>query len=280
MKNVQVIDGAVNCSYEVFAITNKDFALMFPAGAEIEFISDFVRRVGEKTADRITKAMWERLRNKNELNGIHGTLFYELDFKKEFYPTRRNTDLDMSHAQRQCCNRTAVTKAAENGDANAQYQLAAILASGDGLEKDTEKAAYWYRKAAAKKHPEAMYNLGLMYLLGETKRGTREKGHACVQEAADLGSWDANWFLGQAYLKGGYGLKKDEARAALYLTHALGCKYANAALALGLALKSSGDPKPYALPDAFIHVAARAGNKEALDLVPLELSRKFRRRNR
>lgn len=170
-------------------------------------------------------------------------------------------------------------QAAESGDTEAQYQLAATLATGDGAEKDTEKAAYWYRKATAKKHREAMYNLGLMYILGETRRGTREKGHAYVQEAADLGSWDANWYLGQVYLVGGFGLEKDEVRAAYYLVHALGCNYSNAALVLGLALKNSGGMKASALSDAFIHIAARDGQKEALDLIPSGLARKFRRRN-
>jgi hypothetical protein len=31
---------------------------------------------------------------KRSVNGIHGTLFYELKDKKRFYPTKHETDLD------------------------------------------------------------------------------------------------------------------------------------------------------------------------------------------
>ncbi|TAN66804.1 MAG: sel1 repeat family protein [Methylobacter sp.] len=39
-------------------------------------------------------------------------------------------------------------KAAEQGNANAQYNLALKYKTGQGVTKDDTKAAYWYRKAA------------------------------------------------------------------------------------------------------------------------------------
>lgn len=93
MKNVQVIDGADNCTYDVFAATEKEFALLFPDGCDIEFIEDFVDRVGEKTAGKVLKPMWNRCQDKKKICGIHGTLFYQLNFKKRFYPTKKESEM-------------------------------------------------------------------------------------------------------------------------------------------------------------------------------------------
>ena len=48
MKNIQVIDGANNCSYDIFAVTDDEFKILFPdPGQDIEFIEDAIARVGE-----------------------------------------------------------------------------------------------------------------------------------------------------------------------------------------------------------------------------------------
>lgn len=93
MKNVQVIDGANNCTYDIFGISDKGYALMFPNGQDIEFITDFADRVGQETAVAVTTPMWKRRRDKKKVQGIHGTLFYELDFKKRYYPTKKEDEM-------------------------------------------------------------------------------------------------------------------------------------------------------------------------------------------
>ena len=35
MKNIQVIDGAENCVYDIFSATDEEFALIFEAGADV-----------------------------------------------------------------------------------------------------------------------------------------------------------------------------------------------------------------------------------------------------
>jgi hypothetical protein len=53
MKNVQVIDGAVNCTYHIFAFTDEQFALIFPEeGQDIEFIEDVGRRLSSEQLER------------------------------------------------------------------------------------------------------------------------------------------------------------------------------------------------------------------------------------
>ena len=38
MKNIQIIDGAENCVYDLFAATDEEFARIFPIGTDIAFI--------------------------------------------------------------------------------------------------------------------------------------------------------------------------------------------------------------------------------------------------
>ena len=92
-KNIQVIDGALNCSYEVFAASPEDFEEIFPNSQDIEFIEDFIARVGEKHATEVCSRLWVARVDKNTVQGIHGTLFYELEYKNEFYPTKRESEM-------------------------------------------------------------------------------------------------------------------------------------------------------------------------------------------
>ena len=96
MKNIQVIDGADNCAYDVFATSDEDFAALFPGdGQDIEFIEDFLKRVGKTKAGDILERLFGAPADKKTFRGIHGTLFYQLKrTKKRFYPTKRETDLD------------------------------------------------------------------------------------------------------------------------------------------------------------------------------------------
>ena len=57
----------------------------------------------------------------------------------------------------------ALKTAAEQGDADAQYDLGSIYASGAGIPEDDAKAVYWYRKAAEQGYVSAQNSLGLMY---------------------------------------------------------------------------------------------------------------------
>jgi len=45
-KNVQIIDGATNCTYSIYAFTDEQFALLFPEeGQDVEFIEDVMGRL-------------------------------------------------------------------------------------------------------------------------------------------------------------------------------------------------------------------------------------------
>ena len=56
---------------------------------------------------------------------------------------------------------------AEQGDAEAQYQLGTSYHAGEFMPKDVALAMKWYRRAADQGHVEAMYTLGWMHDFGE-----------------------------------------------------------------------------------------------------------------
>ena len=93
MKNIQVIDGAQNCSYEVFSISDADFALLFPLpDQDVEFSDEFFARLGA-AAQQVWSRLWRDKADKKKLTGIHGTLFCGLAEKKQFYPTKREAEM-------------------------------------------------------------------------------------------------------------------------------------------------------------------------------------------
>ena len=94
MKNVQVIDGANNCTYSIFQFSERQFAMVFPKkGQDIEFIEDAMRRIGNKKLGLLLKSAWNRPIDKRKVKGIHGTLFYELAHKKKYYPTKIDAEM-------------------------------------------------------------------------------------------------------------------------------------------------------------------------------------------
>ena len=64
------------------------------------------------------------------------------------------------------CIRDRYRKAAEQGDALAQYILGVMYDNGQGVPQNYTKAVEWYRKAAEQGHSKAQSSLGVMYILG------------------------------------------------------------------------------------------------------------------
>ncbi len=92
MKNIQVIDGAENTVYDIFAATEEEFLLMFPNNTDIAFIDEVMKRGPKKKLSLALKNLWDRPVRKSEANGIHGILFYQLEYKKQYYPTHRDEE--------------------------------------------------------------------------------------------------------------------------------------------------------------------------------------------
>ena len=96
MKNIMIIDGAMNCAYDLFQISDEKFKCIFPAeGQNIEFIEDVWKRYtgfDEAYANLFDK-FWDNPVIKEKVSGIHGILFYQLEKKREVYPNKRDSDI-------------------------------------------------------------------------------------------------------------------------------------------------------------------------------------------
>ncbi len=95
MKNIQAIDGALNAAYAIFAVTDQEFSVLFPnEGQDIEFIEDVIARLGDHQTGQLMAPVWGRPVPKPHVVGIHGTLFYELEYKKKYYKNKREPVID------------------------------------------------------------------------------------------------------------------------------------------------------------------------------------------
>ncbi len=92
MKNIQIVDGAANCVYDIFAATDEEFSLLFPEGTDIAFIDEIYANGDSEKLDATFNSIWTRPIEKSQVQGIHGTIFYELEDKKVYYPTRRDRE--------------------------------------------------------------------------------------------------------------------------------------------------------------------------------------------
>jgi hypothetical protein len=94
MKNIQIIEPADNCTYSIFSTTAVDFKKIFPEeGQDIEFVEDFIKRLGKRHASAILERLWRTPVEKTDVIGIDGTLFFQLEYKKIFYPTKRDCEM-------------------------------------------------------------------------------------------------------------------------------------------------------------------------------------------
>lgn len=92
---------------------------------------------------------------------------------------------------------------ADQGNAEAQFNVAIIYDYGHGVGSDYARAMKWYRKAAEQGFDAAQFNLGIMYDYGQ---GVAEEDYAeavkWYRKAAKQGNAKAQNSLGFMYYKG------------------------------------------------------------------------------
>jgi TPR repeat protein len=82
-------------------------------------------------------------------------------------------------------------RAAEQGLADAQFNLGLMYANGEGVEKDMTQAVELFKKAAEQGHVDAQNNLGAMYFTGEGVERNEKKAIGWFEKAAAQGNADA-----------------------------------------------------------------------------------------
>ena len=101
---------------------------------------------------------------------------------------------------------------ADQGHADAQYNLGLMYANGYGVVEDDAEAVRWLRLAADQGHAYAQYNLGLKYANGEGVVEDDAEAVRWYRLAADQGHAGAQVFLGWMYANG-EGVVEDDAEA-------------------------------------------------------------------
>jgi len=82
-------------------------------------------------------------------------------------------------------------RAAEAGLAEAQFNLAHCLATGNGTARDDVAALRWMLRAAEQGLPSAQFLAGVMYAEGIGGAADRDQASAWLRRAADNGHLDA-----------------------------------------------------------------------------------------
>jgi uncharacterized protein len=104
---------------------------------------------------------------------------------------------------------------AEKGDAQAQFDVGYVFATGEGVEQDEVRAFFWYEKAAAQNHTSAQYKLGMAYLHGEGVSSDLQKALDLITLAADKNLAEAQYDLAVLYDEG-KGTAEDNGRAGVF----------------------------------------------------------------
>lgn len=123
-------------------------------------------------------------------------------------------------------------KVAEQGLAQAQFNLGLMYYKGDGVTRDAKQAVYWFQKAAEQGESMAQYNLGVMYDKGEGVTRDAIQAVYWYQKAAEQGIAIAQFQLGVMY-EDGKGVPKDDHEAIKLYRLAAENGYAKAQLVLG-----------------------------------------------
>jgi TPR repeat protein len=86
-------------------------------------------------------------------------------------------------------------RAAERGDAFAEYSLGYLYMLGKGVPRDYTLAARWYRKAAQQGDVKAQYHLGTLYYLGIGVPKDYTQAVSWLTKAANRGDPEAMYYL-------------------------------------------------------------------------------------
>jgi TPR repeat protein len=91
---------------------------------------------------------------------------------------------------------------AEQGDADAQFNLGLMYANGDGVPQNDAESAKWFRLAAEQGDAPAQSTLGVMYANGEGVPQNHAEAVKWHRLAAEQGHASAQFYLGVMYHNG------------------------------------------------------------------------------
>lgn len=117
--------------------------------------------------------------------------------------------------ERQNMTINELQKQAEQGNVDAQLELASLYDNGQGVEQSREKAVEWYTKAAEQGNATAQCILGSCYHDGLIVKQSYEKAVEWYTKAAEQGDATAQGILGDCY-DSGQGVEQSYEKALRY----------------------------------------------------------------
>lgn len=139
----------------------------------------------------------------------------------------------------------ALTAAAEQGNADAQFQLASSFDHGREVQQDRAIAFVWYRKAAEQGHADAKNSLGSLYQAGEGVEQDYAEALRWYKSAADNGLPQGIHNLAYLYDLG-LGIPEDDVRAVQLYRQAAAGGHVEAMYNIGLMYAfGTGVPKDH-----------------------------------
>jgi TPR repeat protein len=152
---------------------------------------------------------------------------------------------------------------AEKGDANAEYNIGLLYATGHGVQQDYKQAAGWYRKAADQGVAAAQFNLGVIYANGQGVAADPVQARKWFSKAARHGVAAADTGLADLYSEG-HGFQ-DYAEARKWYLRAAQRGIASAEFSLGVMCDiGEGVPSDYQEAIKWYRKAADQGYAAAM----------------
>ncbi len=104
---------------------------------------------------------------------------------------------------------------AEQGDADAQFNMGVVYLQGLGVTQDYQAAFNWFKKSTEQKHALAQFSLGVMYLQGLGVTQDYKVAFNWFKKAAEQGGSEAQAVLSSMYEEG-IGIPQDYTRAHMW----------------------------------------------------------------
>lgn len=154
-------------------------------------------------------------------------------------------------------------QAAADGDARAQFEIAAIYTEGRAVEQSYVEAAKWYERSAAQGFTPAQYRLGNLYESGSGVEKNLEEAKLWYQRSADAGNRMAMHNLAALYASGLLGDQEFES-AAEWFTKAANLGMTDSQFNLGmLYARGLGVEQNFEASYKWFSLAARSGDADA-----------------
>jgi len=162
---------------------------------------------------------------------------------------------------------TYFTRAAENGDADAQWCLGRVYYEGRvGNRPDYERAAAWFHKSAEAGNPFGLFHMGIMHEYGLGVQQNFVEAGRFYKRAADMENLDAMYYLALLHAYG-RGFPQDIHKASLLFKRAAESGHAPSQYYLGIIFLygQGGFPRDYDMAFYWMDRAANGPSADTAD---------------